>query len=48
MAPPTFLLFVKKGRLHFSEERFVVNQLREAFEFFANPILLRQRAGSSR
>ena len=48
VAPPTFLLFVKKGRLHFSEERFVVNQLREAFEFYANPILLRQRAGSSR
>jgi GTP-binding protein len=48
VAPPTFLLFVKKGKLHFSEERFVVNQLRAAFEFYANPILLRQRAGSSR
>ena len=48
VAPPTFLLFVKKGKLHFSEERFVVNQLREAFEFYANPILLRQRVGSSR
>ena len=48
VAPPTFLLFVKKGKLHFSEERFVVNQIRAAFEFFANPILLRQRIGSSR
>jgi GTP-binding protein len=48
VAPPTFLLFVKGKRLHFSEERFVVNQIREEFEFYANPVLLRQRGGSQR
>lgn len=44
-APPTFLLFVRRGkRLHFSEKRFVENQLREFFDFYANPVVLRERS----
>ena len=45
VAPPTFLLFLKRNhKLHFSEQRFIVNQLRREFEFFANPIHLIQRS----
>jgi len=45
VAPPTFLLFLKRNHtLHFSEQRFIVNQLRREFEFFANPIHLIQRS----
>jgi len=45
VAPPTFLLFTRRGQqLHFSEKRFIVNQLRKEFEFYANPLVLRQRS----
>ena len=45
VAPPTFLLFTRKGQpLHFSDKRFITNQLRKEFEFFANPLVLRQRS----
>lgn len=44
VAPPTFLMFVQRGKkLPESERRFVINQIRRRFEFFANPIQLIER-----
>jgi GTP-binding protein len=47
--PPTFVVFTT-GRvpLHFSTERYLVNQLREKFGFYASPILIRQRVKQKR
>jgi GTP-binding protein len=43
-APPTFVLFTNVAtELHFSYERFLVNQLRESFGFEGTPIRLRIR-----
>ncbi|WP_040534190.1 ribosome biogenesis GTPase Der [Schleiferilactobacillus shenzhenensis] len=45
-APPTFVAFVNNPDLmHFSYQRFLVNQLREAFDFSGTPIIIipRQR-----
>ncbi len=43
-APPTFVLFTRtRKRLHFSIERFFVNQLREAYDFYATPVRVFQR-----
>lgn len=43
-APPTFVLFTNQQRpLHFSYERFLENQLREAFDFTGTPIRFHQR-----
>jgi GTPase len=43
--PPAFALFVDKGgSLHFSHERYLVNQLRRRFDFKGTPILLQTRA----
>jgi len=38
--PPTFVLFTSGGKpgLHFSYERYVLNRLREEFDFFAAPL----------
>ena len=48
-APPTFLLRANMPKLHFAFERFLVNQLRERFGFFATPIRLRlARSGGPR
>lgn len=46
--PPTFLLFTSgtKAKLHFSYERYVINRLRESFDFFATPIRVFQRSKS--
>ncbi|MBI4482649.1 MAG: ribosome biogenesis GTPase Der [Acidobacteria bacterium] len=42
--PPTFLLFLGTSRkLHFSMERFLVNQLRGEYGFFATPIRIVQK-----
>ena len=44
--PPLFVLFTSGGGrdgLHFSYLRYVENQLREAFEFFATPLRLKER-----
>jgi GTPase len=44
--PPLFVLFTSgggKAGLHFSYLRYVENQLREAFEFFATPLRLKER-----
>ncbi len=44
IAPPTFLLFTNVAtKFHFSYERFLINQLREAFGFEGAPIRLRVR-----
>ena len=43
-SPPTFVVFTSgRERLHFSVERFLVNQLRQRFGFHATPIRIRQR-----
>jgi GTP-binding protein len=43
--PPTFVLFTsgRKAKLHFSYERYLVNRLRESFDFWATPIRILQR-----
>jgi GTPase len=42
--PPTFVAFTDKGRqLHFSLERFLINQLRKQFGFKGTPIVIRAR-----
>jgi GTP-binding protein len=44
VAPPTFVLFTRtRKRIHFSKERFLINQLRQEFEFYATPIRLIQK-----
>lgn len=43
-SPPSFVLFTDKvRRLHFSYERFLINQLRKQFGFKGTPILLKLR-----
>ncbi|HMO81042.1 MAG TPA: ribosome biogenesis GTPase Der [Pyrinomonadaceae bacterium] len=45
--PPTFVLFTSGGggtaKLHFSYLRYIENRLREEFEFFATPLVLKER-----
>ena len=42
--PPTFVVFTDKGRnMHFSTERYIVNQLRKRFGFQATPIVLKTK-----
>ncbi|MBI2815871.1 MAG: ribosome biogenesis GTPase Der [Acidobacteria bacterium] len=43
-SPPTFVLFTDQARrLHFSFERFLVNQIRSKFGFRGSPIIIKQR-----
>jgi GTPase len=43
-SPPSFVLFTDTKRpLHFSFERFLINQLRKKFGFKGSPIMLKQR-----
>ncbi len=43
--PPTFVLFLDRpGTLHFSKERFLVNQIRQRFGFTGTPIELKTKA----
>ena len=45
VAPPTFVLFTdRKVKLHFSYERFIENQIRDAFGFVGTPIWIKSRA----
>jgi GTP-binding protein len=45
VAPPTFVLFTDRDvKLHFSFERFLENQIREAFGFGGTPIWFKVRA----
>ena len=43
--PPTFVVFTSgaKTKLHFSYERYLINRLRETFDFFATPIRVKHR-----
>ncbi len=44
VAPPTFVLFSnQKARLHFSLERYLVNQIRGRFGFVGTPIVIKQK-----
>lgn len=44
VAPPTIVLFTNsQTKLHFSYERFLENRLREAYDFFGNPIRIQVR-----
>jgi GTP-binding protein len=44
--PPTFVVFTSgtKAKLHFSYERYLINRLRETFDFYATPIRIKQRS----
>ena len=45
VAPPTFVLFTDRDiKMHFSFERFLSNQIREAFGFIGSPIWFKIRA----
>lgn len=49
VAPPTFVLFTDKDvKLHFSYERFLENQIREAFGFEGSPVRFKVRARKPR
>jgi GTP-binding protein len=49
VAPPTFVLFTDRDvKLHFSYERFLENQIREAFGFEGSPIRFKIRARKPR
>ncbi|MBI4463992.1 MAG: ribosome biogenesis GTPase Der [Acidobacteria bacterium] len=44
VSPPTFILFTdRKGPLHYSLERFLINQLRRKYGFKGTPIVIQQR-----
>jgi GTP-binding protein len=48
VAPPTFILFTNRAvKLHFSYQRFLENQIREAFGFLGTPIWIKNRARNS-
>jgi GTPase len=45
VAPPTFVLFTNRAvRLHFAYQRFLENQIRQAFGFLGTPIWIKNRA----
>ena len=45
VAPPTFVLFTDRAvKLHFSYERFLENQIRDAFGFMGTPIWIKNRS----
>jgi GTPase len=45
VAPPTFILFTDRPvKLHFSYQRFLENQIREAFGFVGTPIWIKNRS----
>jgi GTP-binding protein len=47
VSPPTFILFTDRAvKLHFSYERFLENQIREAFGFVGTPIWIKNRGGN--
>jgi len=49
VAPPTFVLFTDRDvKLHFSFERFLENQIREAFGFEGTPIWFKVRARNAK
>src|SRR4029077_19123243 len=45
VGPPTFVIFTdRKVKLHFAYQRFLENQIREAFGFLGTPIWIKNRA----
>jgi GTPase len=45
ISPPTFILFTDRPvKLHFSYQRFLENQIRDAFGFLGTPIWIKNRA----
>ena len=47
VAPPTFVLFTNRSvKLHFSYQRFLENQIRQAFGFIGTPIWIKNKARS--
>lgn len=49
VAPPTFVFFTNVAtKFHFSYERFLTNQIREAFGFYGSPIRIHVRSRGSR
>jgi GTP-binding protein len=45
VSPPTFILFTnRKVKMHFSYQRFLENQIRDAFGFLGTPIWIKSRA----
>ncbi len=45
VAPPTFVLFTDRAQqLHFSFERFLINQFRRQFDFTGTPVVIRTRS----
>jgi GTPase len=43
--PPAFVLFTDKGEdLHFSSQRYIINQLREQFGFQGTPVVVKARS----
>jgi len=47
--PPEFIVFTDKGpALHFSHERYLMNQIRRQFGFRGTPIVLKTRAKGTR
>ena len=45
VSPPTFILFVDRDvKLHFAYQRFLENQIRDAFGFIGSPIWIKTRA----
>jgi GTP-binding protein len=45
VAPPTFVFFANRARqFHFSYERFLINQLRKAFGFEGNPVVVKSKS----
>jgi GTPase len=49
VAPPTFILFTDRdAKLHFSYQRFLENQIRDAFQFEGTPIWIKAHARKRR
>ena len=48
--PPTFVVFTSGGKpgLHFSYERYLLNRLREEFDFFASPLRIVEKHKKAR
>jgi GTP-binding protein len=48
--PPTFVVFTSGGKpgLHFSYERYLLNRLREQFDFFASPLRIVEKHKNKR
>jgi GTP-binding protein len=43
MRPPTFVVFTDQVHLHFSAERFLINRLREKFDFSGTPVVIKTK-----